>query len=103
MENKANEIELNGYIITKNDVDSLPHDSNVKIRFTAGNMPGWGSKDFGNPPYFNSQIEQIIRKISAERGIEYQEHDCGDPNCPGIGETYILKSQKLKSIVKSLT
>jgi len=103
MENKANETELDGYNITKTDIESLPNGSNIKIRFTVGSMPGWGSKDFRSPPYFNSQIEQLIKKISINQEIKYQEHDCGDPNCPGIGETYILKSDKLKTIAKTLT
>ncbi len=98
------EIEFNGYDVTKNDIETLPDGSDVKISFLIGGMPNWGTKKFGRLSYFNSRLEQLIGKVSAEEGIrKYHEHDCGDPSCPGIGETYILKSDKLKIIAKELT
>ncbi len=103
MDSETNDIELNGYDVAKADIETLPDGSDVKIKFLIGGMPNWGTNSFGQLPYFNSQLEELIRKVSAEEGIKYQEHDCGDPNCPGIGETYIFKSNKLKTIAKTLT
>ncbi len=103
MSDRIEEKELNGYIVTKTDIEALLEYSNVKISFLIGNMPEWGTIKFGQVSYFNTQLEKLISKSSTGKDIKSHEHDCGDPNCPAIGETYIIESSKLKTIARTLT
>ncbi len=91
-------IELDGYNLKKKEIDRLPENQEIRIRFLLGSISGYGSRNFGKIAKYNSDLE---KRIKASR-LKAEKHDCRDSGCPGIGETYHVNSSKFKEIASSI-
>lgn len=96
-------LELSGNKLTPKDVRTLVNDENVVVRFGLGETTDYGKRvEYWLKERFDTKDKRpdCGGNIFVYKGekLKRKTHDCGDPSCCGLEDTFYVGGGKLKAI-----